>query len=508
MKRAIISVHNKEGIFELAKFLSENNFEIFSTGGTYKYLTSKGLKVQSISDYTGFPEVLDGRVKTLHPKVFAGILADKYNSLHLDEAKKNKINLFDLVVVSLYPFVETISKENLKIEEAIEQIDIGGVSLIRAAAKNFNSVTVLVDNSQYDDYINEYIKTEGQISYEFRKNLAYKAFKYIADYDIAISEYFKSISFDEFVPDFVSLGEAIKVRYGENPHQRGYILKKDFDEIFEILHGKEISYNNILDIDAAYSIIKEFQGSKPVCAIVKHGNPCGIAESEDLLSAYQKAYATDTISPFGGIIIFNKKLDFKTSLEVDKLFTEILLAPDFDNDALEFLKKKKNRRLIRYNFSGNDGYELRKVTGGFLYQDKDLVVFDRNSLKFVTEKKPTEEMINECEFAFKVVKHTKSNAVVFTKDKRTLGIGGGQPSRIDSTNIAIQKAKQFNLDLKDSVVASDAFFPFADSVLELAKVGVKCIIQPGGSVRDEEVIQAANDNNLIMIFTGIRHFKH
>lgn len=508
MKRAIISVHNKEGIFELAKFLSENNFEIYSTGGTYKYLTSKGLKVQSISDYTGFPEVLDGRVKTLHPKIFAGILADKNNSLHLEEAKKNKINLFDLVVVSLYPFVETVAKEDVKIEEAIEQIDIGGVSLIRAAAKNFNSVSVLVDNSQYDDYINEYIKTGGQISCEFRKNLAYKAFKYIANYDIAISEYFKSISLNEFVPDFVSLGEAIKVRYGENPHQRGYILKKDFDEIFEILHGKEISYNNILDIDAAYSIIKEFQGSQPVCAIVKHGNPCGIAESENLLSAYQKAYATDTVSPFGGIIIFNKKLDFKTSLEVDKLFTEILLAPDFDYDALEFLKKKKNRRLIRYNFSGKDNYELRKVTGGFLFQEKDLVVFDRSTLKFVTEKKPTEEMISECEFAFKVVKHTKSNAVVFTKDKRTLGIGGGQPSRIDSTNIAIQKAKQFNLDLKDSVVASDAFFPFADSVLELAKVGVKCIIQPGGSVRDEEVIQAANANNLIMIFTGIRHFKH
>ncbi|MCX7833078.1 MAG: bifunctional phosphoribosylaminoimidazolecarboxamide formyltransferase/IMP cyclohydrolase [Ignavibacteria bacterium] len=508
MKKAIISVHNKDGIFELAKFLSENKFEIYSTGGTYSYLTSKGIKVFSISDYTGFPEVLDGRVKTLHPKIFAGILADRKKSEHVEDVNKNKISLFDLVVVSLYPFVETVSKKDVKVEEAIEQIDIGGVSLIRAAAKNFDSVSVLVDNSQYDNYINEYIKTGGNISYEYRKNLAFEAFKYISEYDIAISEYFKSINSEESVPDFISLGEAIKVRYGENPHQRGYILKKDFDNIFEVLHGKEISYNNILDLDAAYSIINEFVESSPVCAIVKHGNPCGIAESEDLLSAYLKAFETDTVSPFGGIIIFNKKLDFKTSLEVDKLFTEILIAPDFDDDALEFLKKKKNRRLIKFNFAGLDTYDLRKVSGGFLYQSKDDIVFDKNKLTFVTEKKPNEEMISECEFAFKVVKHTKSNAVVFTKDRRTLGIGGGQPSRIDSTNIAIQKAKQFNLDLKDSIVASDAFFPFADSIIELAKVGVKCIIQPGGSVRDDEVIQAANENNLIMIFTGIRHFKH
>ncbi len=508
MKKAIISVYNKEGIFELAKFLTENNFEIYSTGGTYTYLTSKGLEINSISDLTGFPEVLGGRVKTLHPKVFAGILADRNNADHLVDIQKNQIVLFDLVVVSLYPFVQTISRKNVKLEEAIEQIDIGGVSLIRAAAKNFSNVSVLVDIEDYDDYINEYIKTQGNISLEFRKKLAYKAFKYISEYDIAISDYFKSISDIETLPDFISLGDPVKLRYGENPHQRGYILKKGFDEVFEVLHGKEISYNNILDIDAAYSIISEFKDTQPVCAIVKHGNPCGVAESEDLLTAYQKAFATDTVSPFGGIIIFNRKLDFKTSLEVDKLFTEILIAPDFDNDALEFLRKKKNRRLIKYNFSDTDRYELRAVKGGYLFQDKDNIIFDKEKLKVVTEKQPNDELICDCEFAFKIVKHTKSNAVVFVKNKTTLGIGGGQPSRIDSTNIAIQRARQFNLDLKDSIVASDAFFPFADSIIELAKVGVKCVIQPGGSVRDNEVIQAANENNIIMLFTGIRHFKH
>lgn len=508
MKKAIISVYNKEGIFELAKFLSENNFEIFSTGGTYNYLTSKGIKVKSISEYTGFPEVLEGRVKTLHPRIFAGILADRNKKEHLEDIEKNKINTIELVVVSLYPFIETISKAGVEINEALEQIDIGGVSLIRAAAKNFSNVSILVNNSQYDDYINEFIKTGGKIGLEFNKELAYKAFKYIADYDIAISEYFKSLYSEEKTPDFISLGEYIKLRYGENPHQKGYLVKKEFDKIFEVIHGKEISYNNILDIDSAYSIISEFKYSNPVCAIIKHGNPCGVAESDNLFNAYLNAFATDTISPFGGIVIFNRKLDFKTSFEVDKLFTEILIAPDFDEDALELLRKKKNRRLIKFKFCSLDNFELRKVSGGFLYQEKDNVVFDKDKLNVVTEKQPNSEMITDCEFAFKVVKHTKSNAVVFVKDNRTIGIGGGQPSRIDSTNIAIQKAKQFNFDLKDSIVASDAFFPFADSIIELAKVGVKCVIQPGGSVRDNEVIQAANENNMIMLFTGIRHFKH
>ena len=518
-KTAIISVYDKTGIVKFASELTKLGFDIISTGGTYKLLTENNILVTPVEKITGFPEVLDGRVKTLHPYIFSGILANKKDPEHLKEIEKFKLSLLDLVVVSLYPFEETVKKPGVKLTEIIEQIDIGGVSLIRAAAKNYESINVLVDKSQYDLYINLLNQNNNKIPEELSQLFAAEAFDYINNYDFAISNYFKELSSKSKVDseqknkimfsanNFIKLSNPQHLRYGENPDQNAVLYKTNFDEIFEVLHGKELSYNNLLDIDSAVYLINEFQDDGPTCAIVKHGNPCGVAVSENLTEAYIKALETDNISAFGGIVIFNRKLDLNTSIEVDKLFTEIIIAPDFGNDVLELLKKKKNRRLIRYSYF-KDNYELKSITGGFLYQEKQLKLFDEGSLKIVTKTKPDEKQIDDMKFAVKIVKCTKSNAVVFVKDKKTIGIGGGQPSRVDSTKIAILKAKQFNLDLKDTVVASDAYFPFADSIAEISKAGSKAIIQPGGSVRDGEVIKAADESNISMAFSGIRYFRH
>jgi phosphoribosylaminoimidazolecarboxamide formyltransferase/IMP cyclohydrolase len=515
-KRALISVYDKEGIVEFSRELINFDYQLISTGGTYRLLKENNIEVKTVEELTSFPEVLGGRVKTLHPVIFSGILAEKDNASHIAEMEKHKLFPIDLVVVNLYPFEETIKKKGVTVEEAIEQIDIGGVTLIRAAAKNFKYVDVLVTIDQYGEYINLLKEQKGSVHADFSKQLTYKAFSYITEYDAVIQEYFKKINVEnEYrksdgygLPDWLKLSTPKSLRYGENPHQKAILFKEKFDDIFEVLHGKELSYNNLLDIDAAYSIINEFEDDEPACAIIKHGNPSGIALGENLTESYKRAFETDTASPFGGIIIFNRKLDLETAEEVDKIFTEIILAPGFEVRALDLLTKKKNRRLVEFKTYYKDDKEFKKIVGGYLYQDKNNKVADAEKIKIVTKRKPTEDQLKDLIFANKVVKHTKSNAVVFIKALRTLAIGAGQPSRIDSTKFAAAKAKQFNLDLKDSVVASDAFFPFPDGLLEIAKAGGRCVIQPGGSIRDEEVIKAADENNIAMVFTGIRHFRH
>src|SRR4030095_12408644 len=505
MKRALISVYDKSGIVEFAKELTSNGFEIVSTSGTAKLLSQNGIKLKTIEEITGAPEVLGGRVKSLQHLIFAGILADKTNPEHLKDIEKYSFEPFDLVCVSLYPFKETIRNPDCKVEEAIEQIDIGGVSLIRAAAKNYKNVSVIVNAAQYKIYLDSLKNAK-----DLNQLLAADAFEYIASYDISIANYFRKISgqksgiFDIYYTNYDEL------RYGENPHQRSVLYdigETGFNGIFEKLHGKELSYINIIDIDAAYNLINEFD--EPACAILKHTNPCGAAFAEDIKEAYKKAFACDTVSPFGGIVIVNRKLDLAAADETDKIFTEIIIAPDYDQDALDFLFKKKNRRIVKYNTSqSNDGIELKSVAGGLLLQNNDNIVVNEQELKVVTKRIPTDAEMRDMLFAMKVCKHTKSNAVVYAKGGQTFGIGGGQPSRVDSSMLAVEKAKRFGFDLEGCSVASDAFFPFPDGVIEAAKAGAKAVIQPGGSVKDEEVIKAADENGLAMVFTGIRHFKH
>lgn len=509
MKRALISVYDKTGIIDFARELVKNDFEIISTSGTARLLKENGIKMRTVEEMTNSPEILNGRVKTLHPLVFAGILADKNNSEHLVQSKKFAFELFDLVVVSLYPFAETINRKDCTLAEAIEQIDIGGVSLIRAAAKNFGSVSVLVNPNQYKDYVDNLKK----ISKEYNLKLASDAFAYISNYDMEISGYLNKISgkvrsIDELMLHFINGRE---LRYGENPHQRGilYQTSKDtFDEIFKKIHGKDLSYINILDIDASYNLIREFED--PTCAIIKHTNPSGVASDPDVTKCYLKALACDNVSRFGGIIIFNRRLDLTTAQEIDKIKTDILIAPDFEQVALDFLKKKKNRVLISYDSAINANYQsgIKSVNGGVLIQDNDIIIANENEMKCVTKRKPDINEVKDLMFAMKVCKHTKSNSVVYAKNLQTVGIGGGQPSRVDSSRIAVEKAKRFGMELKGSSVASDAYFPFADGLIEAAQAGARSVIQPGGSVRDEEVIKAADEHGMAMVFTNIRHFRH
>jgi phosphoribosylaminoimidazolecarboxamide formyltransferase / IMP cyclohydrolase len=480
-------------------------YEIVSTSGTANLLKSSGIKLKTIEEITKAPEVLGGRVKTLQHLIFAGILADKSNSSHIAEVEKFGFELFDLVAVSLYPFSETISKDNCSVDEAIEQIDIGGVSLIRAAAKNYSSVSVIVNPGQYNNYLDA-LKNNKNINLQ----LASEAFSYIAWYDVEISNYFKKLAGENSGRFLIDYKNVHSLRYGENPHMKAELYdigSPSFSERFEKLHGKELSYINILDIDADYHLIKEFD--EPTCVIVKHTNPCGAASAENIFEAYKKAFACDTVSPFGGIVIVNRELDLKTAMEMDKIFTEIIIAPSFTKDAFDFLLKKKNRRLIKYHdVELKNEKELKSVTGGLLVQDKDSIVWNDSELKVVTERAPTDEEMKDLLFAMKICKHTKSNAVIYAKGSQTYGIGGGQPSRVDSSILAVTKSKRFGFDLTGCSVASDAFFPFPDGVIEAAKAGAKAVIQPGGSVNDGEVIKAANEYNLAMVFTGIRHFKH
>lgn len=504
MKRALISVYDKTGIVELASELVKRDYEIISTSGTAKLLKENNIKIRTIEELTKSPEVLGGRVKTLHPFVFAGLLADKNNEGHQKQVEEFGFELFDLVVVNLYPFSDTIKKDGCTIPEAIEQIDIGGVSLIRAAAKNFTNICVLVEHGQYP----EFLKTE--INPDVNMKYASKAFQYISDYDIAISDYFHKISSDKSGMLSYDYKSSWKLRYGENPHQPGTLYNigsNSFEDIFEKLHGKELSYINILDIDSAYHLINEF--NEPGCAIIKHTSPCGAACAATVSEAYKKAFASDTASPFGGIIIVNRKLDLETASEINKIFTEIIIAPEYDERVLDFLMKKKKRRLIKYKTGlKNKSVNLKSVAGGMLMQGDDEIVVKENEMKVVTKRKPSENEMRDLIFAMKVCKYTKSNSVVYAKNLQTVGVGAGQPSRVDSSMLAVLKAKRFGMDLDGCSVASDALFPFPDGVEEAAKAGAKSVIQPGGSIRDEIVIKAADEYKMAMVFTGIRHFRH
>jgi phosphoribosylaminoimidazolecarboxamide formyltransferase / IMP cyclohydrolase len=507
IKRALLSVSDKSGLESLARSLHAAGVQLISTGGTRASIEAMGLPVVDVSTITHFSECLDGRVKTLHPAVHAGLLARM--DLADDKSQMEQLGFepIQLVVVNLYPFEQSVSKVGVTLAEALENIDIGGPTMIRAAAKNVGHVCVLTDPSQYPSFIEELAR--GPIPFEQRLKLSTQAFNRIAAYDTAIAGYLMSHDNAEPQPWLhLSLPLQQSLRYGENPHQPAAVYGNQHEYI-DCFHGKELSYNNYLDVDAALSIIGEFDNDEPVCAIIKHTVACGVGTGSNLLEAYNRAFETDTVSPFGGIIIVNKELDLETALALDKIFTEIVIAPSYTDEARELLMKKSNRRLItqRKPLSGQTRY-IRSVFGGVLQQAPDLQLELPENWQIVTDRKPSRTEMHDMIFAWKVVKHVKSNAIVFVRDGQTLGIGTGQTSRVDSAEIAVMKSEKAGLNLHGSVVASDAFFPFADGVEAAAGAGATAVIQPGGSVRDPEVIAAANRLNLTMVFTGLRHFKH
>jgi len=503
--RALISVSNKTGIAALARALEGQGVDIISTGGTANLLRKEKIPVREISSFTAFPEVLEGRVKTLHPRVHGGLLYKRGNEKHEAEARECGFEPIDLVVVNLYPFEATVAKPDVTMGEAIENIDIGGPSMIRSAAKNYESVTVVVDPADYDAVLENMRDNDGETTLKLRERLAIKAFIRTAEYDRAIGNFLNREQTTD-ASFSLSLPLVTRLRYGENPHQTA-ALYGDFDKHFEKLHGKELSFNNILDISAATNLIAEFE--EPAVAILKHTNPCGVGSDADLRKAWNKAFATDKQAPFGGIIICNRPLTEALAKVISEIFSEVIIAPDFEPEARSVLQKKKNLRLIRLGTPATDArpaVDVRSVCGGVLVQDADLAAeITRN---VVTKRRPTKTELKALLFGWRVVKHVKSNAIVYSRADRTLGIGAGQMSRIDASRIAIWKAKEAGLSLKGSAVASDAFFPFPDGLIAAAEAGATCAIQPGGSVRDEEVIAAANERNMAMIFTGVRHFRH
>jgi phosphoribosylaminoimidazolecarboxamide formyltransferase/IMP cyclohydrolase len=503
--RALISVSDKTGIAAFARVLERQGVDIISTGGTADLLRKEKIPVRDISSFTAFPEVLEGRVKTLHPRVHGGLLYKRGNEKHETEARECGFEPIDMVVVNLYPFEATIAKPDVTLGEAIENIDIGGPSMIRSAAKNYESVTVVVDPGDYDAVLENMHDNNGETTLKLRERLAIKAFIRTAEYDRAIGNFLnrKQTTDASFS---LSLPLVTRLRYGENPHQTA-ALYGDFDKHFEKLHGKELSFNNILDISAATNLIGEFE--EPTVAILKHTNPCGVGSDADLRKAWNKAFATDKQAPFGGIIICNRPLTEALAKMISEIFSEVIIAPDFEPEARSVLQKKKNLRLIRLATPAREArppVDVRSVCGGVLVQDAD--VAEEITRKVVTKRRPTKTELKAMLFGWRVVKHVKSNAIVYTKADRTLGIGAGQMSRIDASRIAIWKAKEAGLLLKGSAVTSDAFFPFPDGLIAAAEAGATCAIQPGGSVRDEEVIAAANERNMAMIFTGVRHFRH
>jgi len=510
INRALLSVSDKTGLIPLVKILIKLKIELISTGGTATTIRKAGFQVKDISEITGFPECLGGRVKTLHPSVHGGILARTTYGPDLAELEKLGIKPIELVIVNLYPFIDTIRKKNVALETAIENIDIGGPTMIRAAAKNFAHVCIASSPSQYKKLESE-LKGKKSVSYELRKQFALEAFRHTAEYDSAIGDYLDTHAVELLPVQWnKSLTKSGTLRYGENPHQPAAVYGNQ-KEWFECLHGKELSYNNYLDIDSALHLMADFQGSDPTAAIFKHTVPCGVAsDTNSLADAYRKAFSTDKVSPFGGIVITNKEIDLETARVIDEIFTEIILAPSFSNEALAFLKKKKNRRIVKILKFPSEISEpqFRSITGGALLQRADRNSSGENSFKTVTKRSPDDHEWEDLLFAWKIVKHVKSNAIVYVKDRQTVGIGTGQTSRVDSSEIAIRKAEKEGLSLKDSVVASDAFFPFADGLEAAARAGAKAVIQPGGSIRDQEVIEKADRLNLVMMFTGKRHFKH
>ena len=503
-KLALISVFDKTGIIEFAQGLQENGFDIIATGNTFKLLSNNAISAIEIQKLTGFPEIFHGRVKTLHPKISGGILMRSDNKSDLKEAEQNNISPIEVVCVNLYPFKEVSKNPDIDLETLIENIDIGGPTMVRAAAKNNKFVSVLTNPQQYQPFLKE-LKT-GSISLNSREKLAISAFAHTADYDSHIVNSLQQkmdISSDYFNQSFKL---AASLRYGENPHQKADVYG-DFYDNFEFLHGKELSYNNILDLISAVELVESL--GKNSCSIIKHNNPAGAAIGEDSYEAYTKALKCDPVSSFGGIVAFKSSVDAMLAEKLNEIFLEVICAPDFTEEALTILNKKKDRRLLKQKKSIlNNELSFRSIPGGAIVQDSDLMDMDETKLKVVTDKKPSEAEMKDLKFAWKIAKHTKSNAIVFVRDEATLGVGAGQMSRIDSAKIAKMKAEEHGLDLKGSVAASDAFFPFADGLIEISNCGAVSVIQPGGSVRDKEVIDAANQRNISMVFTGIRHFKH
>src|SRR5467141_687227 len=505
IRRALISVSDKTGIAAFARSLERQGVDIISTGGTAQLLRKEKIPVREISSFTAFPEVLDGRVKTLHPRVHGGLLYKRGNAKHEAEARECGFDPIDLVVVNLYPFEATVAKRGVALAEAIENIDIGGPSMIRSAAKNYESVTVVVDPADYDTVLENMRDNNGETTLKLRERLAIKAFIKTSEYDRAIGTFLNKEQTTD-ASFSLSLPLVTRLRYGENPHQTA-ALYGDFDRHFEKLHGKELSFNNILDISAATNLIGEFE--EPTVAILKHTNPCGVGSDADLRKAWDKAFATDKRAPFGGIIICNRPIDEPFAKAISEIFSEVIIAPDFETKARALLQKKKNLRLIRLMASALEArpaVDLRSVCGGLLVQDSDNV--SETPEQVVTKRRPTKSELAAMLFGWRVVKHVKSNAIVYAAADRTLGIGAGQMSRVDSSRIAIWKAEEAGLSLKGSAVASDAFFPFSDGLIAAADAGATCAIQPGGSVRDKEVIAAADERKMAMIFTGVRHFRH
>lgn len=501
IETALISVFNKEGVEPIVKSLNNLGVKIFSTGGTHSFIEDLGIEVSKVEDLTGYPSILEGRVKTLHPKVFGGILSVRDLPAHKEDIEKYEIPLFDLIIVDLYPFedaVKTTSDEN----EIIEKIDIGGISLIRAAAKNYKDVLVVSKSYQYKALYGLLEDQKAYTDLETRKEFAKQAFAVSSGYDAAIFNWFDDNRFSELR---ISNSSKNRLRYGENPHQKAYFFG-ELGELIDQISGKEISYNNLLDISAAVNLISEFEDNS--LGIIKHNNACGFASNQNLSEAWKGAFEADPISAFGGIIITNGIVNIESANLINKIFFEVIIANDYTDDALELLSEKKNRIIIKQKKALDNKYELKTCLNGVLLQEKDKYGDYEKSLKIATKTEPTPEQLQDLFFANKLVKHTKSNAIVLVKDNKMLSSGMGQTSRVDALKQAIEKAKSFNIDLNGSVLASDAFFPFKDSIEIAAKEGIKAIIQPGGSIRDEESITACNENDIAMVFTGIRHFKH
>ena len=502
IKNALISVYHKDHLEPLLHLLNKHKVRIFSTGGTYSFIKKQNIPVEEVAELTGYPSILDGRVKTLHPKLFGGILARR-EATHLEQLKQYNIPPIDLVIVDLYPFEKTVAETG---DEAsiIEKIDIGGVSLIRAAAKNFRDVAIVGSQSEYADLEQMLIQNGGGTTLEDRRLLAKKAFGVTMHYDQAIYRYFAGEDFPLITP---SLQQPNTLRYGENPHQ-GAKFYGDLEARFEKLSGKELSYNNLVDIDAAVNLMAEFDGMEPSFAILKHTNPCGLATRSSVADAWDAALAGDPVSAFGGILISNSPIDLATAEKIDAIFYEVLIAPDFSAQAIELLTKKKNRVLLKIKHFGQHPKMMKTLLDGVIVQDTDLSIQEKKDLKMVTHRLPDDREAADLLFANKLVKHLKSNAIVLVKDRQLCGMGCGQTSRVDACRQAIEKARHFEFDLQGAVLASDAFFPFPDTVALAHEAGIRAVIQPGGSIKDQASIDYCNEHDLAMAFTGVRHFKH
>ncbi len=512
VKNALISVSNKENLFPLLKILKKFNVNIISSGGTYASIKKLGHKCTELSKYTGFKEMLDGRVKTLHPKIHAGILHDRQNKKHKSEMSKQNFPSIDLIIVNFYPF-QKIVKGTKNSKQIIENIDIGGPTMVRAAAKNFKNVAIITNKDDYGSLINELKKLKGKTSLKFRELMSSKAFGLTSYYDAMIANWFNKKLKIEFPERKTIFGRKLqKLRYGENPHQQSSIYVSDYDDkqlSFNQIHGRQLSYNNYNDIFASLQILETLKKNSGT-VIIKHANPCGVSENKKPIISFKNAFASDPLSAFGGVVACNYKIKKEIAIEINKNFLEVILAKGFDNESLNILKKKKNLRIIDITkFKFKNFISVKSFDGSFLLQSKDSIILDKKKLKCVTKLRPSNKEIAEIKFAFNVCKYVKSNAIVLCNNFSTIGIGAGQPSRLDSCKIAVQKARKFQSSkIKNSIAASDAFFPFADGINALIKAGVKIIVQPGGSIRDQEVINAANKAKIKMLFTGVRHFNH